>query len=289
MAEVAAWTTDPRNRDALRILERHRGLAVPEPWIDGLTQVQGDSCAPATRNSIYVTLRSAVGFMGDPHVARLCTPQPQDPTFTVTDFITQRGTLYLLGSERPHSAIAPLLACLSGHIFEDSKRLAANHPKGRLDPPALFTMDEAALIAPVPLPQWTSDAGGRGLTIIIAVQAPAQLRTRWGPDGASTIQSNSNVRIVFGGLTEPDDLNALSTVCGERDEDSVTDNLDKGTRTPRSVTRRRARTLTPDRLRELPRWHVLVLYRTARPIIARIRPVWTRRDVRTARATSTQP
>jgi type IV secretory pathway TraG/TraD family ATPase VirD4 len=147
----------------------------------------------------------------------------------------------------------------------------------------LFALDEAALIVPVPLDRWTSDAGGRGITLVIAVQSPSQLVARWGHEGAATIRNSATVKVYFGGLTEHRDLDAICAVSGEREEDAVTIDLAGVTRTPRSVTQRQVRTITPDRLRELPPRHVLVLYRSARPVIARIRHVWDRADVRAAK------
>jgi type IV secretion system protein VirD4 len=282
MAEVASWISDPTDPTAIRILEKYPQV-VPSAWIDSLDQVQSDSCAANTRNSIYITLRLAVAFMGDPSVARCCLPEPDEAVFDVKEFIESTSTLYLIGSERKHTAIAPLLTALTGHVFEESKRLAAHKPKGRHDPPLLFALDEAALIVPVPLDRWTSDAGGRGITLVIAVQSPSQLVARWGHEGAATIRNSATVKVYFGGLTEHRDLEAICAVSGEREEDAVTIDLAGVMRTPRSVTQRQVRTITPDRLRELPPRHVLVLYRSARPVIARIRHVWDRADVRAAK------
>lgn len=42
---------------------------------------------------------------------------------------------------------------------------------GRLDPPLLLALDEAALICPVPLERWTADAGGRGIPLSLTFDA----------------------------------------------------------------------------------------------------------------------
>ncbi|MGH3979843.1 MAG: type IV secretory system conjugative DNA transfer family protein, partial [Pseudonocardiaceae bacterium] len=277
MSEVAKWATAPSDNTAVKILKDFPHV-VPGGWIAEMEHLRG-SAADRTRESIYLTLGLAVAFMGNPDVARVCTPGPDEPSFDVREFVNGRQTLHIIGEERQHSPIAPLLCALTGHVFEECKRLAAYQPDGRLDPPVLFALDEAALIVPVPLPRWTSDAGGRGITLAVAVQALSQLEERWHRTGAATIRNNAGVKLYLGGLTEPADLEAVSVVCGEREEDSVTDNLDDGARTPRSVTRRLTRTITADRVRMLPEFYVLVVYRTARPVIARIRPVWGRTDV----------
>ena len=55
--------------------------------------------------------------MSNPGLAATTLPGPDEPVFDVARFIAERGTLYLLGSERPHDAVAPLFSALTGHIF----------------------------------------------------------------------------------------------------------------------------------------------------------------------------
>lgn len=282
MADVAEWCTHPYDvtpRSILAAFPQH----APQSWVDGLEQILGAETPANTRGSIYVTLRLAVAFMGNPAVARACLPEPGESSFDVAQFIKGRNTLYLIGAEDKHSPIASLFAAFTGHIFEQCKRLAGDVPEQRHDPPVTFVLDEAALICPVPLAQWTSDAGGRGITIIFAIQSPSQLR-RWGKDASDTIRNNAVVKVIFGGLTLPDDLESLTSIAGQRTEDSINEHLKDGRRTPSSVSPREVRTITNDRLRMLPRWHVLVIYRSTRPVIARITPVWERKDVKTATA-----
>lgn len=279
MDVVAAWVNDPDDQTALKELARHRGR-VPLGWERALAQV-AHTRADRTRESIYLTLALATAFMGDPAVARTVCPEPWEPRFDVAGFIRCRGTLFLIGAERGHGSIAPLLASLTDHVFETAKRLAAHLPHGRLDPPMMLALDEAALIAPVPLDRWTADAGGRGIHIVAAVQSPSQLAQRWGERGAETITNNANLRLYYGGLGVERDLEAISRLCGTRDEPSVSDSINHGGSRRSSVTysSQRVPVLTPGDLRTLPAWHVLVLYRSAPPTVARIRPVWATRPV----------
>jgi type IV secretion system protein VirD4 len=283
MATVAEWVQDPGDRAPLRILDEHSDR-VPPSWAGELAQVL-DTSANRTRESIYLTLGLATAFMADPEVAAMCSPDDDGAAFDVEALVRDRGTLYLLGSDRAHAAIAPLLSCLTGHIFETCKRLAADRPGGRLDPPVMLALDEAALITPVPLDRWTADSGGRGLQLVIAVQSPSQLFQRWGERGGQTILNNANVKLYYGGLTLTADLEAMSVLCGTREEPTVSDTVGDGRRSTSTGTQL-VRTVPPDRLRQLPRWHVLVLYRDAPPTIGRVTPVWTRRDVRAARRAS---
>lgn len=272
MVDVAAWISSHQLAvTALDILESPRyRLRVPQGWALELAQVISTS-ATKTRESIFLTLAQSVAFMSDPEVAALCAPADGAPVFDVEAFLRDRGTLYLIGSERQHATIAPLLAALTTHVFEEAKRVAArSNGKGRLDPPLLLALDEAALITPVALDRWTADAGGRGIHIIWSVQSPSQLEQRWGARGRDTIFNNTTAKLVFGGLTVVDDLESISRLCGQVDEPPTGE--DK-----RPVKRP---LLSVDQLRELPQWHALLLHRNTRATLVRVSPVWDRRDVR---------
>ena len=143
----------------------------------------------------------------------------------------------------------------------------------------MLALDEAALIAPVPLDRWTADAGGRGIHIVAAVQSPSQLAQRWGERGAETITNNANLRLYYGGLGLDRDLEAISRLCDSRDEPAISDSINRGgdRRSSISYSTRTTPVISPGGLRTLPSWHVLVLYRSAAPTIARVRPVWSGR------------
>lgn len=275
MGEVAMWVTNPATLagEALTLLEQVHGRHVPEGWAAELRQVL-DTDAKRTRESIFLTLSQSVAFMSDPDVAAICTPAASDPVFDVASFLADTGTLYVLGSERPHANVAPLLAALTSYVFETAKRLAASRPSGRLDPPLLLALDEAALVTPVPLDRWVADAGGRGIHIVWAVQSPSQLAQRWGREGANTIWNATNAKLVYGGLTLEADLTAISRLCGERHE--VVFDGQWGQRLERMPV------LPVDRLRTLPMWHALLLHRVMPPTVVRLKPVWDRRDVQQA-------
>jgi type IV secretory pathway TraG/TraD family ATPase VirD4 len=280
--DVNRWVSSAHEDTPERILATFPQV-VPSAWLDSLAHIKGDSTPQNTRGSIFVTLRLAVAFVGDPEVAKACVPKDGQASFNVEEFVNSKATLYLIGSERQHATIAPLLTALTGYIFEECKRLAARKRGERHDPPVTFVLDEAALIVPVPLPQWSSDAGGQGIAIVFAVQCPSQLVHRWGREGADIIQNNAVVKVVFGGLTNFKDLEAVSSVAGQRREENISESVEAGgARVPRTVSSHWARTITTDGLRMLPTWHVLVLYRSANPVIAKIRPVWKRSDVRRA-------
>ena len=184
--------------------------------------------------------------------------------------------MYLLGRHAAHTA--PLLAALTGHIARESRRLAAHAPGGRLDPPLTLALDEAARIAPVPLPDWTGDAGGSGITIVAAFQSRADVIDCWGTTGAAKVINNAGAIVLFGGTKDEADLDAWSKLAGERDEPVLTVDTHRGT-TSRTV--RRVPVLPPAQLANLPRGRVVVFTRGMAMVIGRVRMAWQRRDVRT--------
>lgn len=289
---VAKWANDPRNEEAVTLADAYRGQ-VPDHWRGELQRVI-DMKADRTRESIFLTLRAALAFMGQPAVAAVCD-LPANYGFDVASFLEQRGTLYLFGSDKTAS-VAPLLSALTGYIFEETKRQAAqrsvamrrgrlrpgfDHITGRMDPPLALFLDEAPQITPLPLPQWTADAGGRSVFIMIAIQAWSQLADRWGSDGANTIKTNANVKLIFQGATVQRDLEEIALLTGYRrvEHRSQQDNPRNGPLGGgnRSITEEPL--LRPGDVRTLPDWHALVIHRGASPMLLRIRTPWQRRPL----------
>ncbi|MCD2191222.1 type IV secretory system conjugative DNA transfer family protein [Actinomycetospora soli] len=282
MTDVARWVHNPTDRDrgaaqALRLMRETYRRQVPEEVADALGQVLA-SKAEKTRDSVFFAMRGAVAFMADPTIAWLCTPDRDEPMFDVEEFIDSRGALYLLGSEEQNAGSAPLLAAFTGHVFATAKSLAARR-SGRLDPPLLISLDEAALITPVPLPKWVADAGGRGIHIVWSVQTPSQLRDTWGDNGADTILNATNALMIFGGLKTKRDLEEVSEWCGHRHE-LVPD--PDGPDGQGRAKFERVPVCPPDRVRVIPHWHALLVHRATPATVVRIWPGWNRPDVRKA-------
>ncbi|MDN5915947.1 MAG: type IV secretory system conjugative DNA transfer family protein [Pseudonocardia sp.] len=277
MATVAHWVFNPSSdarsggaAEALALLATAPTGRVPAGAADALRQILTTD-ARKTRDSVFLTLQRSVRFMTDPTIAALVTTSPEAAEFDAEAFLAGRGSLFVVGSDRAHAAVAPLLAALTAHVFETAKRVSATRPKGRLDPPLGMFLDEVALITPVPLDRWLADAGGRGVHIEWAAQSPSQLAQRWGARGKDTILNATNVRLVYGGLTLDEDLEEVSRLCGHRHEPIVE---------PDGRERfERVRVCPPDRVRVLPQWHAILIHRATPATIVRVRPVWARRDL----------
>jgi type IV secretion system protein VirD4 len=267
MRDVQSWAADP-DAGAGDIQRALRRSAEPAFEVDA-TQFLGTN--ERTRSSICSTIMPALGWLSDGTAAAAAT----DGAFDVEQLLADRGTVYMLGAD--DGQVAPLVTALTGHIAREARRIASGRPGGRLDPPLTLALDEAALICPIPLDNWTADMGGRGVTIHIAAQSRAQLRKRWGDTGAAAILNNAATLMIYGGTRDPDDLAAYSSLTGERYEDVPTWNRDGDLL---STAAHRVPVLSPAQIAQLPAGRAIVVKRGMPPAIGRVEMAWRRRDVR---------
>jgi len=274
MGHVWEWASNPADLTPVKILNTHPKAA--HGWASKLAQILQQP--RDTRDNIFQTLSLTLAFMANPRIA--ATMQvPAAQSFDIDAFIGSRDTLYLIGAHRRHNSVAPLFTAFVGALFERAKYLSQAMPGGRLDPPLQFNLDEAALICPVPLEQWTSDAGGRGIPLIIAVQSIHQLYDRYGRDRARTIFDNSAVKLVLGGSTATENLKEISELCGTRlvQRSGASRNPQGGmTTSTHTVTEP---VMSTDDIRRLPKWRALVIHRSTRPVIVHFQNAWERKDV----------
>ncbi|GAA4429483.1 hypothetical protein GCM10023148_33890 [Actinokineospora soli] len=269
MRDVLAWVADPAS--AAGAVSRNLRRQDDPAWESDAQQFLNTN--DRTQSSICATIMPALGWLTDATAAKAA----ESGAFDVEQLLADNGTVYMLGAEDAQTA--PLVTALTGHIAREARRLAAFMPSGRLDPPLTLALDEAALICPIPLDNWTADMGGRGVTIHIAAQSRAQLRQRWGDTGAAAILNNAATMLIFGGTRDHDDLNAYSTLTGERDEEVGT--ID-GDRRVVSTTTRRVPVLSPGQIAQLPAGHVVVIRRGLAPAVGKVGMAWKRSDVRRA-------
>ncbi|MGH3772822.1 MAG: type IV secretory system conjugative DNA transfer family protein, partial [Pseudonocardiaceae bacterium] len=194
MHELLRWVANPDTaaRQVLSLLRRSPAASAYVPDAEQFLTTND-----RTRSSITSTIMPALGWLSSPAA---CTAASGGTPFDVTELLATDAVVYLLGAEE--SQVAPLMAALTGHIAREARRIAATKPSGRLDPPLTLVLDECALTAPVPLDSWTSDMGGRGVTILAAFQSRAQLINRWGTAGAAVILNNTTATMLFGGTQD---------------------------------------------------------------------------------------
>jgi type IV secretion system protein VirD4 len=176
----------------------------------------------------------------------------------------------LLGTSAGQRSMAPLITALVETIADTARQRAAASPGGRLYPPLVLFIDEAAQIAPLPslpsLPSLLADGGGQGIVTLVILQSLGQARERWGEHGATAMWDACIAKLIFGGLTSARDLDDICKVCPEIDEPVVSHSRGRDGHWSDSTTPRRLPSVTPDYLRELARFHALLLHPGLRPV-----------------------
>lgn len=266
------WSLDPiAAEDALDILRNHPDAAVG--WEDGIeAAIHAD---PRTRDSIWLGVRQSLASLADPTVRAAVDPD-EGEAFDPEAFLRSRSTLYLLGTGTGVGAAAGLLAALVEDITETARRLAAQSPGARLDPPLALILDEIANLSPLPsLPTLMADGGGTGITPIVVLQSLSQARSRWDADAAGAIWDAAIAKIILGGGSNARDLKELSELIGHRDDRTVSLSHGPDGRRSSSTSQRRLEILAPDAIRALPFGIGLLLLRSTAPIVLDLQP-WTK-------------
>lgn len=259
LREVAAWVSDPRIEDPHKILE----AAGNYEWaaeLDALCEQEGDFFS-----SVVSSAESALAWMKDPWMARIACPQDGE-NIDLWKFLEDgAGTIYVVGEDREFGSLSPYFAFVAAEVFHTARQVAEAQG-GRLRRALTMVIDEAATICPVPLHRWSSVAAGYNISLIAAIQALSQLPARWGQHDGDTILTNFTTKIIGGGFTKPEDLEAISLVCGEHEVPV------RG----RKGEFMRERLYPPERIRLLDNLHALVIHRNTRPVEVLIKPVWAR-------------
>lgn len=258
-------------REAVMILSSHPGAA--RSWHQALDSIV--SADPRQRDSIWAMVTIAFNALADPAVLDAVSPSVGEQ-FEPEQFLTDGGTLYLLGTSSGSSATANLVAAFVEDVIETARRMAARQPGGRLEPPLTLVLDEAANYPLPSLPSLMSDGGGCGIGTLVVLQSLAQARHVWGEHAASAIWDAASMKIILGGGSNARDLDDLSKLLGQRDERTVSISSGPGTRHTTSTTRTRVPLFEPAALRTLPFGTAILLARSAPPIRLTLRP-WTRR------------
>jgi type IV secretory pathway TraG/TraD family ATPase VirD4 len=269
MRAVAQWVTTP-GTDAEMILADAGGHAWQ--WAAQLAELRGE--ANKTAQTIRMTMSRALAFLADPALADAVLPFPGE-SLDIEDFLTSTATLYLIAETRgDDSPVAPLFACLASEIHHTASLAGSRMPGSRLDPSLLMALDEVTQICPVPVPSWLADSGGKGVQIITIAHGEAQLRHRWGPDGARIIGDTSGAKIWLPGISDPATLEAASTLCGTA-----------AYREHGEQWASRHPVMSPDMIRQLPAGRALVIRGGCSPAIAKLPMAWHDPLYRRARRT----
>jgi len=246
LVDVYEWLNRPTNPLPVDLLREHGHVATA----NGLAGRQAG--AVETREGVFETARTAAKCLRDPNIMAWVTPPP----FTLEElqtanFAATRQTLYLLTKEAAGGA-APLVAAIADRVMQDATVLAERRG-GRLDPPMLVVLDEAANICKIEdLPKLYSHLGSRGIIPVTILQSYPQGAGVWGETGMDTLWAASTVKVVGAGLDDERFLEKVSRLIG--DHDVATRAVHQGSgQYGENLSLRRQRILAVEDLRELPK------------------------------------
>ncbi|MFF4785767.1 type IV secretory system conjugative DNA transfer family protein [Streptomyces griseorubiginosus] len=264
ITDVLAWLASPADRTPVDLLTDagHEAVAA---------QLQGTvSGATETRDGIYETARQYASCLLDPDIAAWVTPDKRLPEFKPSAFATSRDTLYLLSKDGGGSASA-IIAAAADAVMRAAV-VVAERSGGRLDPPALCVLDEAANVCKISdLPDLYSHLGSRGVIPMTILQSYRQGQRCWGEAGMDALWSAATVKIVGSGIDDIDFADKLSRAIGEHEVRTVSvSHSDSGKST--SVSMRTERILAPDAIRALPKGKALLLATGLRIALLDLKP-----------------
>jgi hypothetical protein len=230
--------------------------------------------APETRDGIYQTARTAAKCLNDEDIMRWVTPPARQalPVFEPATFAASRDTLFLLTESR--SAAAPLIAALTDTVMRAGRR-QAERAGGRLDPPMIVVLDEAANICRIAdLPELYSHLGSRGMVPVTILQSYQQGVAVWGEPGMAALWGASTKKIIGAGIDDPRQARDLATLVGQHDVPVTSVSYGDG-RASRQISLRRQEILEAADIRALPPGSALLLATGVRPALISLRPWYT--------------
>jgi type IV secretory pathway TraG/TraD family ATPase VirD4 len=281
MSDVQAWLADAADGEPVGLLFEH---GYPEV---GRALRGRQNGAPETRDGIYETARTAAKCLQDPRIMAWVTELRGSTVdrFDPDAFPVSRDTLYLLSKDGAGSS-GPLVAALTDQVMRYGVRRAEGRG-GRLDPPLLCMLDEAANICPLAdLPQLYSHYGGRGIILVTILQTYQQGTTVWGDRGMGTLWGAATVKLIGAGGDDPRFAADVSSLIGEHDVATLSLTRDGSGHLSRQVSVRRQRIMGPEDVRALKRGTAILLASGARPAMLRLDP-WFRQPAAAVLAAAT--
>ncbi|MFF7359006.1 type IV secretory system conjugative DNA transfer family protein [Streptomyces filipinensis] len=254
--DILRWATAPTERQPVDILATHgqenlaRALAAQH------------AAAPEERSASWRTAEQSILALYDTKVANIFGKSARDKdNFSITKWLSEGGTVFLIGEEDEGSSLAPILAAFSRAILDTAKIIAARSPNGRLDPPLGVLGDELANVAPLPqIPSLMSVSGSQNIFLVAVLQNLAQAHERWGELGVRKMFAAATIKVILGGVSDEQELQTYSKLAGEFEEDTESVS-DDGDRASISISTRRRAVLEPGDIRQIKEREGLVVHR----------------------------
>jgi type IV secretory pathway TraG/TraD family ATPase VirD4 len=272
LRDVARWLDDTASPTPAELLDTAGFRAL------GSSLRGAQHGAPETRDGIYQTARTAAACLHDEEIMPWVTPSPARlPAFSPADFAVSRDTLYLLTESR--AAASPLIAALTDMAMRAGRR-HAELAGGRLDPPMVLILDEAANICRIAdLPDLYSHLGSRGMVPVTILQSYQQGVSVWGEPGMAALWGAATRKVIGAGIDDPRLARDLATLVGRHDVPVRSASYGDG-RSSEQISLRRQDILEAADIRALPPGTALLLATGARPALIRLRPWYTGPDAR---------
>ncbi|QJY47804.1 type IV secretory system conjugative DNA transfer family protein [Pseudonocardia broussonetiae] len=246
--------------------------------------------ADVTTKGIFQTARTATKALTSERTLRWITPPETwrtpppgrqflelDPWQLLADAATGPITAHLLSKEGAGTA-APVVAALVDRILEVAE-LTAQARGGRLDPPVVAVLDEAANICPIKtLPQLYSHFGSRGIQVITMLQSYQQGVGVWGNQGMDALWSAATVKLVGAGVDDHEFLRRLSGLIGDHEVEKLSTSYDRARGPSRQYSTTREPVLPVSVLRALPRSQAVLLATGRRAGLGELRPWYHEHD-----------
>ena len=269
LLEVSRWLDDPGTPTPAELLDDagYRALA------SSLRGAQHG--APETRDGIYQTARTAAKCLHDPEIMAWVTPPRNGrlPAFDPLRFALSSDVLYLITESR--SAASPLIAGLTDAAMRAGRR-RAEQAGGRLDPPMVLVLDEAANICRIAdLPDLYSHLGGRGMIPVTILQSYEQGITVWGEQGMAALWGSATKKLIGAGVDSPRLTRDVATLIGHHDVPVRSISIGDG-RASEQISYQRRLIMEAADIRSIERGTALLLASGIRPALIGLRP-WNAR------------
>lgn len=229
-----------------------------------------------TRSSVFTTTETILAAFADPAVATSAEQADIQPEQLLDG---AAHTLYICAPLHEQDRLRPLFTALIQHVLVTAYEHAA--VSGRLDPPLLLVLDEAANIAPLrDLAQVASTAAGLGIQLVTVWQDRAQITARYGQN-AATVFNNHRAKLVLSGITDAATTGDLAQVIGDTEVVRHSTTTDAEGRTSATRATQTQMLASAAALRQLRPFEGVLVYGHLPPIALRLRnPARRRRATR---------
>jgi type IV secretion system protein VirD4 len=222
---------------------------------------------PEMLANMTLGVSNRLAWLKEPAVQRFTSAELTAPDFTI---LAQTPTaVYWVLHEQDVALLQPLSSIFFTLLLEQLGR-------GKLETPILFLLDEFANLGVLPnFPTTISVARGRGIALVLGVQALSQLDGLYGHAGAETIRVNCATKIILHGLDYAGAAD-ISRALGEQ----TVQHQQRSSDNRWSEQQVRRPLLTADEVRRIGEDELVVLVSNRRP--ARVRKQWWTAEPSTA-------